>query len=184
MRNALKFCTVIALALILVLGMFSSAFAASSPTEIVEFWTESEKVSKTKSFDDVPELTAEKAKELSSSEVDLTSLWLGDVWGDTMDLECRVLDGKGTYFVFHYKEPEVLAKGASEEGEWEYIGTGNGDKFPVTFTSLSPVAVFQAADISQTGDSSNMYLWGGLMIVAAAAAIGTVVYSKKRKNEA
>ena len=184
MRNVLKICTVMALALILVLGMFSSAFAASSQTDIVEFWDDTEKVSETATFEGVPELTAEDAKALAEADVDLKQIWLGDVWGDTLKLECRIQEGKGTYYIFHYKAPVALAKATAEEGEWEFVQSGEGDKFDVTFTSLSPVAVFQAADIAQTGDNSNMYLWGGLMIVAAAAAIGTVVYSKKRRNEA
>ena len=182
MRNVLKICTVMALALVLVLGMFSSAFAADSSTDIVEFWTATEKVSETRTFDDVPELTAADAKALAGVDVDLTSLWLGDVEPGELNLECRVRDGKGTYYVFHYNYP-AAAKAASDEGGWEYVGKGDGEKFDVTFKSLSPVAVFQAAT-PQTGDNSNMYLWGGLMIAAAAAAIGTVVYSKKRKNEA
>ena len=184
MRNVLKICTVMALALVLVLGMFASAFAADSSTDIVEFWdTDSNsKLSFTTTFDDVPELTAADAKALAGVDVDLTSLWLGDVEPGKLDLECRVRDGKGTYYVFHYNYP-AAAKAASDEGGWEYVAKGDGEKFDVTFTSLSPVAVFQAAT-PQTGDNSNMYLWGGLMIAAAAAAIGTVVYSKKRKNEA
>ena len=174
MRNVLKICTVMALALILVLGMFASAFAADSATEKVEFWDMdiTKKVSKTQ---DPPEkLAAADAKELAKADADLTEFWYGEVESEPKTLECRIQGGKGTFFVFHYNE---------DADKWEFVAEGSGDKFDVAFTDLSPVAVFQAAT-PQTGDNSNMYLWGGLMVAAAAAAIGTVVYSKKRKNEA
>ena len=181
MKNVLKICTVMALALILVLGMFTSAFAAGSATDKVEFWDGDVKVSATQ---DPPEkLDAADAKALAKVDVDLSEFWYGEVESEPKTLECRIQDGKGTFYIFHYKYAESLAKGASEEGEWEFVAEGSGDKFDVAFTDLSPVAVFQAAT-PQTGDNSNMYLWGGLMVAAAAAAIGTVVYSKKRRSEA
>ena len=179
MRNVLKICTVAVLALVLVLGMVSAAFAAGSATEIVEFWDGDTKVSVTQ--DPPEELDAAKAAELAGVTGELAKFWYGEVESDNLTLKCKV-QGAGSsdeYYVFHYKE--ALAK--AETSGWEFVGKGTGAEFDVTFTSLSPVAVFKSGT-PKTGDSSNMLLWGGLMVAAAAAAVGTVVYSKKRRTEA
>ncbi len=172
MRNVLKFCTVMVLALVLVLGMFSAAFAAGSVTDKVEFWDGDTKVSTT---GDVPALENTEAATLAKTEVALSKLWGGDVTSDNKTLECRIQGGKGDYYVFHYDE---------DAKAWEFVTKGTGEKFEVEFKSLSPVAVFSATEAPKTGDDSNLLLWGGLMAVAAAAAVGTVVYSKKRRSEA
>ena len=173
MRNVLKFCTVMVLALVLVLGMFSAAFAAGSVTDKVEFWDGDTKVSETAAAADP--LDATDAAKLAGTDVALTNYWEGEVESDVLDLECRIQGGKGDYYVFHYD---------AEKKAWEYVTKGSGEKFNVTFKSLSPVAVFTATEAPKTGDDSNLLLWGGLMAVAAAAAVGTVVYSKKRRSEA
>jgi len=180
MRNVLKICSVAVLALVLVMAMFTSAFAAGSATEPVEFWDGETKVSNTQ---DAPEeLTNADAKTLAETEDDLTNLWYGDVTSKNLSLTCKIENAESgtTYYVFHY---------ISDEEKWEYVGKGTGAEFGVTFKSLSPVAVFKStnsgsSDVPKTGDSNNMMLWGGLMVAAAAAAVGTVIYSKKRRTEA
>ena len=36
-------------------------------------------------------------------------------------------------------------------------------------------------DIPQTGDSSNLMLWFGLMLLSAGAILGIALYSRKKK---
>ena len=178
MKNVLKICSVAVLALVLVMAMFTSAFAAGSATEPVEFWDGETKVSNTQ---DAPKvLENADAKTLAETEDDLTNLWYGDVEPGNLTLTCKIENAESgtTYYVFHY-----------DGKAWEYVGKGTGAEFSVTFKSLSPVAVFKStnagsSDVPKTGDTNNMMLWGGLMVAAAAAAVGTVIYSKKRRTEA
>ncbi len=182
MRNVLKICSVAVLALVLVMAMFTSAFAAGSATEPVEFWDGTTKVSETQDPPADAELTNADAKTLAETEDDLTNLWYGNVTSDNLSLTCKIENAESgtTYYVFHYDGVDKA---------WEYVGKGTGAEFGVTFFSLSPVAVFKSteagsSDVPKTGDSNNMMLWGGLMVAAAAAAVGTVIYSKKRRTEA
>ena len=176
MRNVLKICSVLVLALALVLGMFSAAFAAGSATDPVEFFNGEDKVSVT--ADPAKTLSEADAATLAGASTTLTKVWYGTIDSEFAgkELTCKVY-GAGssdTFYVFHFD---------GEEWDKAY-GPYTGEEFAVTFDALSPVAVFKATETPKTGDDSNLLLWGGLMAVAAAAAVGTVVYSKKRRSEA
>ncbi len=178
MRNVLKICSVLVLALALVLGMFSAAFAAGSATDPVEFFNGEDKVSVTVDPAEEDKLDATEAATLAGSSTALTEVWYGTIDSEFAgkELTCKVY-GAGSsdkFYVFHF------------DGEkWDKAyGPYTGEEFAVTFDALSPVAVFKATEAPKTGDDSNLLLWGGLMAVAAAAAVGTVVYSKKRRSEA
>ena len=59
----------------------------------------------------------------------------------------------------------------------------------LTFPDLSPIGLAvelpeSGEDTPKTGDNSNITLWAAVLVVAAAGAAGTMLYSKKRKNEA
>ena len=172
MKKVLKICSVAVLALVMVFGMFTAAFAAGSATDIVEFWAGDTRVDQAGTEAPEEGTAATLAKESS-----MTKFWAGEIPSDYegQALVCKIQGAKDgdAFFVFH--------KGS----DWTFVGkyTTKDGQFDITFDDLSPVAIFKAS-APKTGDANNMLLWGGLMVAAAAAAVGTVVYSKKRRTEA
>ena len=76
-----------------------------------------------------------------------------------------------------------------DDGSVELLTEGNGvtvsaDTVTITSDSFSPFAIFvktNATDkVPGTGNYSNIALWGGVLVVAVAAA-GVVLFEKKRK---
>ena len=172
MKKVLKICSVAVLALVMVLGMFTAAFAAGSASEIIEFWDGDTKVSTLADVD----ITDEEAAKLADITA-ITKVGGVEVTSDNLDLVCKI-QGAADGDLFY-----VFVKGE----KWEMVGEGSytikDGQFDITFPHLTPVAVYKVT-APKTGDANNMLLWGGLMVAAAAAAVGTVVYSKKRRTEA
>ena len=76
-------------------------------------------------------------------------------------------------FVYHYNGTD-----------WEVVAEGKGSEVSAKFDSLSPGAlVAKTEETPATGDSSNMYLWAGVCVVAVAAAAVTVISGKKRRED-
>ena len=178
MRNVLKITTLV-LALVMVLGI-GMAFAAPSVVATVEDPVDGDNAKVPYTTSSVTITTADAAAAAGQKEPasDLAVVWQGDI--------AKAYEGKaitfpvsvdGTYYAYHWNGTA-----------WELVDgpkASTGKKVTFTFPSLSPVAIVQgSATTPQTGDSSNIALWGGLMVAAIAVAAGTVVYSRKRKNEA
>lgn len=76
-------------------------------------------------------------------------------------------------FVYHYNGTD-----------WEVVAEGKGSEVSAKFDSLSPGAlVAKTEETPATGDSSNMFLWAGVCVVAVAAAAVTVISGKKRRED-
>lgn len=194
MKKVLKISTVLVLACALILGMGVKVSAAGSKTDVVEITSATKdgaevEFSAVEIGDNVPELTAEIAsaelKAKSIKEVDasqLEVLWQKDVdapAGTKFGFSVSGFDGQ-TVYAFHWSG-----------SNWDYVAQGTAPEFEITFPDLSPIglvvekpATEPGGETPDTGDSSNMPLWIGVMAVAAAGAVGTMLYSKKRKNEA
>lgn len=178
MKNVLKITTLV-LALVMVLGM-GMAFALPSVTATVEDPYDGDTAVTGITTPSVVITTADAAAAQGQTEKasDLAVVWQGDIpttyKGKTLTFNVSV---DGTYYAYHWN-------GTS----WDLVEgpkASSGKKVSFTFPDLSPVAIVQgSATTPQTGDNSNIALWGGLMVAAVAVAAGTVVYSRKRKNEA
>ena len=181
MRKTLKI-SALALALVMVLGIV--AFAAPSVTGPAGDPVDENNVAiaYTAPADpiDVDKAAADPNQKETADK--LAVVWQGNIpgAGDAGDMTNKPITWTvfvdGVYYFYHY-----------EGGTWVLKGSqaSSGKKVTYTFDSLSPVAVVQgSATTPQTGDNSNIALWGGLMVAAIAVAAGTVVYSRKRKNEA
>lgn len=88
---------------------------------------------------------------------------------------------------------KVIAAHKRSDGAWELIDASApaNDTVTVTMTSFSPVMIFKDttpndgstqnnSNAPGTGNYSNIALWGGVLVVAVAAA-GVVLFEKKRK---
>lgn len=191
MKKVLKISTVLVLACALILGMGVKVSAAGSKTDLVEITSatkDGEKVEYTVEpvADTVDPLTeAIASKELAAKNVKtvdasgLKVLWQKDVKnapaGTKFAFSVTDFDGQPVY-AFHWN-------GTS----WDYVDKGTAPSLEITFPDLSPIGLvveLPAEPTPATGDNSNITLWIGVMAVAAAGAVGTMLYSKKRKNEA
>ena len=190
MKKVLKISTVLVLACALILGMGVKVSAAGSKTDLVEI-TSATKDGKDVEYTVEPvadtvdplteaiaskELAAKNVKEIDASG--LKVLWQKDVTAE---------DGtKFTFNVTDFNDQTVYAfhwNGTS----WDYVDKGTAPSLEITFPDLSPIGLvveLPAEPTPATGDNSNITLWIGVMAVAAAGAVGTMLYSKKRKNEA
>lgn len=136
---------------------------------------------------EIVDLLAEQAGEIG----DLVSLDVVDVSidtvlaeGDSVDISLNVqgiLAGD-----------KVFAAHKRSDGAWELLNASApaNDTVTITMTSFSPVMILKdqspASGSTQdnktpgTGNYSNIALWGGVLVVAVAAA-GVVLFEKKRK---
>ena len=194
MKKVLKISTVLVLACALILGLGTKVSAAGSKTDLVEITSATKDGAKVEYTVDaidssVTPLTEELAsKELAAKSVatveasGLKVLWQKDLTaegGTTFGFSVTGYDGQ-TVYAFHWN---------ADTKNWDYVGKGTAADFEITFPDLSPVGLVaeveeSASDTPKTGDSSNVALWAGVLVVAAAGAVGTMLYSKKRKTEA
>ncbi len=192
MKKILKICTALVLTCAMILGMSATVSAAESKTDLVEI-VKAEKDGSATTYevatvpDGVTPLTEEIAsKELAAKSVatveasGLKVLWQKDVTapaGTTFTFKVTGYDGQ-TVYAFHWN---ATAK------NWDYVDKGTAADFSITFPDLSPIGLvveLPAEVTPETGDHSNTVLWACILGVAAIGAVGTVLYSKKRKNEA
>lgn len=185
MKKVLKISTVLVLACALILGMGVKVSAAGSKTDLVEITSATKEYTIAEIGADVTPLTEEIAsaelKAKNVKEIDasgLKVLWQKDVTAE---------DGtKFTFNVTDFNDQTVYAfhwNGTS----WDYVDKGTAPSLEIAFPDLSPIGLvveLPAEPTPATGDNSNITLWIGVMAVAAAGAVGTMLYSKKRKNEA
>ena len=194
MKTISKATVALVLALVMVLGLGTTALAAGSKEDVVIVTpgegTEATVAAKDKA---IPDLTEEiAAKEIDGKEAkDLQVLWQKDVTASKLPAELTFtasgVSSERTLYLFHWngtkwekidqgKAPSITHKFG--EGELSPVGlvvdkaassSGEGDKAPSN-NSNTP----------KTGDTRSTMLWASLMVVAAAGAIGTAVYSKKR----
>lgn len=192
MKKVLKISTVLVLACALILGMGVKVSAAGSKTDLVEITSatkDGEKVDyKVEPVADTvdPLTEAIASKELAAKNVKtidasgLKVLWQKDVTapaGTKFAFSVTDFDGQPVY-AFHWN---------AETKNWDYVDKGTAPSLEITFPDLSPIGLvveLPAEPTPETGDNSNITLWIGVMAVAAAGAVGTMLYSKKRKNEA
>jgi len=195
MKTISKATVALVLALVMMLGLGTTALAAASPAEpVIVTPGEGAKATVDDKAKDVPDLTEEiAAKEIDGKEAkDLQVLWQKDVKADKLPTELTFtasgVSSERTLYLFHWngtkwekidqgKAPSITHKFG--EGELSPVGlvvdkaasssNTDGNKTPAT-NSNSP----------KTGDTRSTMLWASLMVVAAAGAIGTAVYSKKR----
>ena len=193
MKKVLKISTVLVLACALILGMGVKVSAAGSKTDLVEITSatkDGQDVDYTAIPVDVTPLTEElasaelKAKSVKTIEASqLKVLWQKDVdapAGTKFGFSVTDFDGQ-TVYAFHWN---------AQTENWDYVDKGTAPSLEITFPDLSPIGLVAelpeeaGGETPATGDDSNITLWIGVMAVAAAGAVGTVLYSKKRKNEA
>ena len=186
MKNVLKI-TTLALALVMVLGM-AMAFAAPSITATVSNPTNATGTNTKDSWGAATALdtttAAEKATAAGQTETasNLAIVYYAELdsanAGTALDFPVSGVADGTLFYAYHWDTATAA---------WQYVNkaASSGNKVTFTFPELSPVAIVQTATATpQTGDNSNIALWGGLMVAAIAVAAGTVVYSRKRKNEA
>ena len=182
MKTLSKAAVALVLALVMVLGLGATALAAGSKSDVVTV-TPTEGVTISEKDSSIPDLTAKiAAGEIDGKEEkDLEVLWQKEVKAEELPIELTFtasgVSSERTLYVFHWNG-----------SKWEKVDEGKAPTVKHTFSSLSPVGlvVDKAASSSngntvKTGDSSSTALWATLMVVAAAGAIGTAVYSKKRR---
>ena len=191
MKKVLKISTVLVLACAMILSLNVKALAAGSKTDAVEITSSTDTKYQVKAIDEskVTPLTEELAsKELAAKSVKtidasgLKVLWQKDVEaekGTKFGFSVTGYDGQ-TVYAFHWN---------SETKNWDYVNKGTAANFEITFPDLSPIGLVVELPESnenapKTGDNSNVVLWASVLVVAAAGAVGTMLYSKKRKNEA
>ena len=189
MKKVLKISTVLVLACALILGLSTKVSAAGSMTDLVEITSDAEftvnPVDETKATPltevlAAKELTAKNVKTLEKD--DLKVLWQKDVTaepGTKFSFKVTGYDGQPVY-AFHWN---------AETKNWDYVDKGTAASFDITFPDLSPIGLVvelpeSGEDTPKTGDNGNITLWAAVLVVAAAGAAGTILYSKKRKNEA
>lgn len=191
MRKILKTCTVLVLALAMVFGLSSIAYAAGSKSDVVEITKAVDKdgkkvtykVSKSKAHTPLTEKIASEVLEADGIETvpasQLKVLWEKELTASktpaTFTFDVSGTKGK-TLYVFHWNG-----------SEWEYVDKGTGTSVTATFDDLSPVGIVMKLDKAptpKTGDDSNIALWAGIMAVAAAGAAGTAIFRAKRNKEA
>lgn len=190
MKKVLKVSTALLLSLATVLSLSVIAFA-SSVTGVVEVTgavdSTGAEVKVTQDSISSELLTAATAaKEISgAAESETTVLWQMDLSAPSTPVTITFsLNGVGgKVYVFHFTG-----------GQWKNEGELkiDGNKGTHTFNDLSPVALVRVAPSQgttggnstgvKTGDTNNVAFWGSLMIIAAAGAVGTILYSKKRKT--
>ncbi len=183
MKKTLKI-SALALALVMVLGM-AMAFAAVSVTGPITVDNSGTPVDTSAPISDTIANADEAAAvpEQTETAATLQVLWNGDIPATEANKTLTfsipgVADGTKIY-LYH------LPTGATA---WKVEGNATASGGKVNFTmpsTMSPFAlVASTATPVATGDNANIALWGGLMVAAVAVAAGTVVYSRKRKNEA
>ena len=64
---------------------------------------------------------------------------------------------------------------------WEVAGEGAGGKAAITFESLSPTGLVSVNN-PNTGDHSDAFLWGAVLVISAAAAVAVAVKRRKEEN--
>ena len=190
MKKVLKVSTCLILALVMVFGVSVAAFAASK-SDVVEIVkaVDANGAEVTTTLGEVsgaPLLTEEiAAEEIGNVEAkELTVLWQKEVTASalpaTLTFEASGVSADQNIYVFHYNGTK-----------WELVASGKGATIAATFESLSPVGIVAQNATNQgttdqtttpTGDNSHVALWGILMVVAACGAVGTIVYSKKRRT--
>ncbi len=187
MKRISKAAVALALVLTMAFGLSSVAFAAGSKSDVVAV-TPAEGVTVADAEAGIPKLTEElAAAEISGKDAkDLQVLWQKDVKAEKLPAELTFtasgVSAERTLYLFHWNGQK-----------WEKIDEGKAPAITHKFGEgeLSPVGVVvdKAASSSggnggsntpKTGDTSSTALWASLMVVAAAGAIGTAVYSKKR----
>ena len=136
-------------------------------------------------------LTTKKAAEVNDEvddPKDLDILWQKDIVVPegtkfpvtlTFEVPEEYQDEKAyTIYVYHYNGTD-----------WEVVGEGKGKTVTATFDSLSPGALVAKSNKSgsdttpATGDTSNMYLWGGICVAAVVCAAAVVISSRKRRED-
>ena len=190
MKTISKATVALVLALVMMLGLGTTALAAGSKSDVVEV-TPTEGVTIAEADKEVPALTEEiAAKEIDGKDAkDLQVLWQKDVSAKLpaeLTFTASGVSSERTLYLFHWNGTK-----------WEKIDQGKAPSITHKFGEgeLSPVGlvVDKAASSSdntnnggnnsntpKTGDTRSTMLWASLMVVAAAGAIGTAVYSKKR----
>ena len=137
-------------------------------------------------LDDVDEkhiLTKEKAAEVNDkidSPDQVEILWQKDIvvpdgtaFPSTLTFAVPKDYQDKDVFVYHYNGTD-----------WEVVAEGKGSEVSAKFDSLSPGAlVAKNEETPATGDSSNMFLWAGVCVVAVAAVAVTVISGKKRRED-
>ena len=198
MKKVLKISTALVLACALILGMGVKVSAAGSKTDLVEI-TSAKLDGKDVEYsvEQVPEKSDTfwpLTEELASAELKAKSI--KDIGADKLKVlwQKDVTAPSGTKFAFNvsdaeYKDQPVYAfHWNAETKNWDYVDQGKAPSFEIEFPSLSPIGLVvelpESGETPYTGDNSNVTLWIGVMAVAAAGAVGTMLYSKKRKNEA
>ena len=196
MKKVLKISTVLVLACAMILSLNVKALAAGSKTDAVEITSATKDGEDVKytlepvDENDVKPLTEDRAsKELAAKSVKtidasgLKVLWQKDVLdapaGTKFAFSVTGYDGQ-TVYAFHWN---------SETENWDYVNKGTAANFEITFPDLSPIGLVvelpeSSENAPKTGDNSNVVLWASVLVVAAAGAVGTMLYSKKRKTEA
>ena len=189
MRKILKTCTVLVLALAMVFGLSSIAYAAGSKSDVVEITKAVDKdgnkidytVSKSKAHTPLTEEIASKVLEDDGIETvpasQLKVLWEKELTASktpaTFTFDASGTDGK-TLYVFHWNG-----------SEWEYVDKGTGTTVTATFDDLSPVGLVVKLDKAatpKTGDDTNMWLWVAIML-AAGLELASLIYVRVRKNK-
>ena len=181
MNKFFKAASALMIALIMVLGMPRLAFASSISGDATV-----QGPNITLSEDDGwPRITAEEAARIIGGDVqasDLTEVWQKMVHTKstpvTLSFKISAYQPGMKVFIFHYID-----------GAWKIELSKNEAEFDHTFTSFSPLAIFTMktsstpTDHPTTGDNSSVVLWGVLMCLSAAGAIGVVIFSKKRRTD-
>ena len=128
--------------------------------------------------DDFPKIEAEIARLIALDEPFVQKDVTAEP-GTKFSFKVTGYDGQPVY-AFHWN---------AETENWDYVDKGTAASFDITFPDLSPIGLVvelpeSGEDTPKTGDNSNITLWAAVLVVAAAGAAGTILYSKKRKNEA
>ena len=120
----------------------------------------------------IEDATAASLSGIAASDLKFIQEW--EIHADKLpaDITFTVAGTEGKYlYVFH--------KG--EKG-WELVGQGAGPKVKVTFTSLSPVAIYAgpapAATAPKTGENS-MLLYGAMVAIMLGGTLAVVALRKK-----
>ena len=194
MKRVFRMSAALVLALVITLGMTSAAFATSMSDVVSVSASDGVELKVGSVESGIPPLTEEiAAQEIDGKNAsDLTVLWQREVSASklpaTLTFSIAGVDDDQEVYLFHYAY-----------GKWNLEASGKGKSISKSFDSLSPLGVVAAKKAGnapaadkdaktpttskdvKTGDSSSAKLWGTVMVIAAAGAVGLTVYSKKRR---
>ena len=119
--------------------------------------------------------TAVEVNDKVDNEESIDIVWQKDITVPAdavfpVTIEFEYEDKDANFFVYHFNGEK-----------WEVAGEGAGGKATVTFEKLSPVAVV-AVNTPNTGDHSDAFLWGAILLVCAAAAVVLIVSRRKEEK--